>query len=562
MSFTFTPNQWIGSTGLFVVEFEFAGAVRRYCAGKSGEAVLIEDGSQTLFIPSGISDMRFTESIDILSPETIEDNIVSLQLETGLDLLQLFSRGISLEGVKADFYLLLQSSDGTVNQTWQQKIKLYSGVIQRPIFGDPDLADDIVSFSIEQEPFDTDRLMLEQNFIDVRFADRDVDTADGKVFPIVFGDPGRNIRDADGYLTSYPAFPVYCIDKYSGVGTEASFLFAAHDVGATQVLLIDENFSNATDTVIFDADLYGRQYSYTSVPIGPGLALPGTTINGTSQEWWGRFATDGGGIKNPYRQGEPLQNAGDVLRWAMSLTGQAVDEGAFANVSNILNRYSLAGYINDPKINAWEWVSGNILPLLPVSIRSGSKGLKPIINALWALDLVKPIASIELGRDKLCQQISPIRTTRATSDIINDLTLSWGKNGLTQEYAQTSRCKNIAIDPQDIESTYAQLSQSRYGVKPANIETDYVYDRDTADLIAKDLLRANCLPVMEIDIETPIQYGYLQIGDPIAVTSDFLHLANHKMLVVSKQWEINQKTWIFTLQFELNPIQNQRSYDA
>lgn len=560
MSYTYTAERWAGSTGIFVVEFEFAGAIRRYCSASQGESISVSDGSNTIEIPWGIADLRYTESIDITSPDTVEDNVVSMLLITPLQLMTLWSRGITLEGVRASVYLLLQRTDGTIQQTWDNKVKLYTGIIQNPEFGDPDEVEGFVRFSIEQEPFDANRLLLEQNFIDSRFSDRDIDTSDGKVFPIVIGDPGRNVLDAAGNQKNIPAFPMYCYDRSSGSGNNANFLFAGHKVGATTLIATDQNSESEASTISYQADAYNRGYSY--VPYNgnaSGIAVPGGAGSQSSQEWWCYFSSTGGGIANPYRSGEALDRAGDVLRWAMNLTGQTVDDGAFANVSNILNRYKIEGYINDPTITAWDWVAGNLLPLLPVSIRTGPEGLKPVFNSLQTLDQVKEIASIEIGIDKPSQQTSAVQTIRATSDIYNDLSLNWGKNGLNQSYTQVSRCRNIAVDPQDIESSYAQLSVSRYGTKPINIETDYVYDRQTAELITKDLLRANCLPIYEVEIQMPIYYGYLQIGDVLKVSSSFLNLTDHKMIITSKTWGIKQKNWLYKLQFELNPIQNLRS---
>ena len=75
-----------------------------------------------------------------------------------------------------------------------------------------------------------------------------------------------------------------------------------------------------------------------------------------------------------------------MLQWAMLRSGQRVDIGAFSNMAALLNRYQFSGYINDPAMYAWEWVQGNILPLLPVGIRMGPNGLRPVLDQLGFID--------------------------------------------------------------------------------------------------------------------------------------------------------------------------------
>jgi len=555
--YSYSKSKWAGSNPVFVVEFLFGGSVRRFCSSNQNSTIIVSDGTNDLLIPFGINQLDFLESIDTLDLGSIQENIVSIQLNTSLPLMKLWSQGITLEGVEASVYLLLEDNNGDITQTWDNKIKLYQGVIEEPIFGDPELSEGVVSFGIELLPWNVTSMLLDQNYIDTRFSTRD-ESANGKIYPLVFGNPGFQVVNELNVKVNFPAFPVYCIETYT-FGNDTFFLISSQSVRSTSINVYDENDKISLDNVLVASDSYNQEYSYVGFPVGAGIALPGAAATGVSQAWWGVFATYAGGISNPYRPGTALELAGDIVRWAFALTGQAVDDASFANISNVLNRYKLAGYINDGSITGWDWIAGNILPLLPISIRMGANGVKPVLNTLSAITHVESIASIELGNDLECRQSSPVQVIRPTTDIVNDFSLLWGKNGLTQEYTQVSRCRHIAVDPQDIVSEYAILSTSRYGIKPQTYESDYIYDRATANLIAKDIVRDRSLVVHQMEIEMPIYYGYLQVGDVLSVSSDFLNLSDHKMLIVQKKWHDGLINWIYILQFELNPIQNIRS---
>ena len=555
MSYTYTKANWSGSQAVFVIEFEFGGSLRRYCSISSQNTITISDGANDVLIPFGIEGLDLTESIN--AGESIEENIVSIQLATSLPLMELWSRGITLEGVSASVYLFLEKL-GSISQTWSEKVKIYEGIIEEPVFGDPQLQEGIVSFGIELQAWDASKFLLQGNYIDTRFPNR-AESADGKIYPVVIGNPGYQVVNEIGVKVDMPAFPAYCNVIYAGLGTDASFVISAGIVESSGLRIYDQNSKSHADVVLTGSDSYGRAYSSTDIPIGGGsIALPGDDVNGVSQAWWCHFTDSAGGIASPYQAGS-LTLAGDVLRWALSKTGQRIDEGAFANLSNFLNRYKLAGYINNSAISGYDWLAGNLLPLLPISLRTGALGIKPVLNVLNAITQVEPICSISLGDNLECNQVSPVQVIRATSDIINDFTLIWGKNGMTQEYTQISRCRAIAVDPQDIVSEYSIISTGRYGIKPESYESDYIYDRATANLVAKDMIRARSLVLHQIEVEMPVYYGYLQIGDVLSVTSSFLYLTDHKMMITAKTWRDAQTNWVYILQFELNPIQNYRS---
>ena len=549
----YTQAEYAGGIPVFLLEIIWGGITYRM----ANFPVCLSSDDGDLDFTGGLDNFQFKESSDILSPD-IEANIVScsVHFEQDVNLLKEWAAGNVLEGREASFSYVVWK-EGQIQQSYENRIVLMRGKIQEPQFGDPLESDQFAAFSIEAEAMDESRLLLDNRlFIDDRFSSRDKDTADGKAWPIVIGLPGYLV-DPDGTIKQIYATPAYCIKSYSG--GSGQFMVAAHSVAATSVTIQDDQFITATKTVSRALDSKGNEYSYISIAGADNIGIPGKLSNNdtASRSWWITWSpTYGGGIANPYGDGI-LTGGGDIARWAINKTGQRVDDGAWANITPLLNRYSFSGYINDPDVSAWDWLAGNILPYLPISVRSGPAGLKPVLNQLSSMVHLEALQDISIGDNEEFQQISAIDTLRSTADLVNRYTLNYGKVGYSQDYSSQIRCTNFAEENIDIPSDYSALSINRYGIKEAAENTDYIYERESAEIIALQKVRSNSLPIRVFDISGPFHYGYLQIGDILAVSSDRLFLTGHKMMIVEKEWLGSE--WRFRLAFEDNPIQNQRS---
>jgi len=428
---------------------------------------------------------------------------------------------------------------------------LYRGTIQEPQLGDPNQFYQFVSISIESQPYDSNRLLMDQDkYIDTRFPNRHLSTSDGKPWPIVLGSAGGKIKTTVGEEKNIFSNPTYCVHEYDQ-HNDARFMVAGHPITATSVVIQDDNYETDTKTIQYDDDGRGNVYGYIELATSDDVAIPGHSANGESREWWIYFE-NGGGLVNPFGDGD-LKGAGDICRWALQRSGQRIDDGAWANISPILNQYNFEGYINDPKMTAFEWLNGNILPFLPIAIRMGPKGLRPVLIQMWALTHVTSTAAITVDDDSNVTQVSPINTIRSTSELVNELTLRWGKRGFDQSYSSMIRITNIESEEYDVVSDYSILSINRYGKKPAAMDSDYIYDRDTAIKVAMDMVRSKCLPINTIEVDVDMELGWLQVGDVLDVTVPKIYLTNHKMVIISRRWL--ETRWRWELAFEMNPRQ-------
>ena len=540
-----TNTQLMGSTPVFCVEFLWGGRVHRYA---THDITLQSNGGPIHYLPS-IMEFDFVESADLTSID-LEANIVSMGLiMDDVDLLERWSQGDTMEGLDAEFFYLLMRDD-VAQQDFEDRVVLYRGQIQEPQIGDPNQFYQFVSISIEAQPYDSNRLLMDSNkYIDTRFDTRDTNTGDGKPWPIVLGSAGGAIRTTEGTTKNIFSLPTYNVKVYDS--HNGRMMVAGHPTTATTLVIQDDNFEEATKTIETDDDGRGNIFSFVSLVPSDNVAIPNYSGSGESRQWWVYF-TNGGGLINPFGDGD-LKGAGDICRWALQRSGQIIDDGAWANLSPILNQYNFEGYINDPKITAFDWLNGNILPFLPITVRMGPKGLRPILIEMWALTHVTSMASITVDNDSNVVQISPINTIRTTSELVNELTLRWGKRGFDQSYTSMVRVTNIQSEEYDVVSDYSILSVNRYGTKPAAVDSDYIYDRDTAIKVAMDMVRSKCLPIQSIEVDVDMELGWLMVGDVLDVTVPKLYLTNHKMVIVSKRWR--ETHWRWELAFEMNARQ-------
>lgn len=535
-----TPDQLLGGLPIFYVQFMWNN--KQYRIAQNAIDTTAQDGTKYPYM-DGLINFDFSESAQIGGD--VEENTVSCQLAIpGVDVIALHNRGLGLDGVACEFGYYIWRN-GQIVQTYDNRIVLYRGDIQQPQFGDPNEPNNFVSFSIEAQPYANNQLLLQTGVIDQRFPNRDIDTADGKPYPIVFGMPGNYV--ANGETRTIYATPAYCTKRYDS--HDAHFMIAGHDiVGVGTVDIIDKNGQSTTKTPIRDIDQYGNVYFYVEIVPSDNVAMPGYSGSGDSTEWWVHWNTPA--LPNRFGDGA-LTRGGDILLWAMLRSGQNVDIGAFANFSALLNRYQFEGFINDSQVYAWEWLQGNILPLLPIGIRMGANGLRPVLDVLAFIDNIQPTARWYIDADSEIQQITAVTQTTGTDDIYNDVTLQYAFNAYNDGYAGISRCRHIRQTPNDLQNDVAKISVNRYGIRQNVIDTPYVYNGTTADLITQTMVRANGLPRYEFSVVANVQWGYINIGDIILVNAPRLALTNHNCMIVGKRWR--GQTWEYKLVYSINP---------
>jgi hypothetical protein len=208
----------------------------------------------------------------------------------------------------------------------------------------------------------------------------------------------------------------------------------------------------------------------------------------------------------------PMIGAGEVLRWALSLTSLPVDWARLGAVQRHLDRYRVGGYW-DEGCDPWAWVRDNLLPLLPISIRWGPAGLYPVVWRYWA-GIEEAVLGLEDGRN--CCLKGEVEWEGAEDDRLSEVAISWGRDVGGSILRQTTRSLDC------LPARLGALADSRplpREPRRLELETDLVWDTSTADLVATWLLLSRALPRRVARATSDHRLGRLCSGDVVTVTS-------------------------------------------
>jgi len=538
----------------------------RYRFASYGVEVIGVDGG--IYFDGGLTDPELEEKMESIQSDP-ESGSVAIEVIFPVDLVQKYmEEGKSLDNALAELSMVLER-DGAIETSYEDRIKLFSGVIVQPIIGDPEQPTGYTNFSIERNPLNAPKTLIPTgwriNTTTPLISPQDIgESSLGKVYPFVFGAPTEYPIQKEVYAT-----PAYIIrrDRSSIHTTDPradiiDLMIAGHDVEATTIDLIDFAGNVATGVNVLKAvDSKNQIYSYVriqpysySAPTYTKLIdivtpwMEGSTTS--SPEYWCSWS-GGGAFPNPYGSGA-LEGGGDLIRYMLSTSGVLVDLESWNNIAQFLNAYLFGGYINDPEITAYEWVMTNIVDLLPVEIVNGFNGLRGVIPLYYKSTYIQ--ARINLVLDSGAYQISAFEPINEPDDIINSVEFKFAYNSVSKEYPVRYRLAGSLLPEDysyiDTNVEAGLLSHSIYGERHRERECLFVYDFRTAGKICTYIVRKNAFLKTSIQIQTDIQYGYLDIGDVISITSTKLYMDAVRVQIISKIWADN--SWIFNVVLEDN----------
>jgi hypothetical protein len=415
------------------------------------------------------------------------------------------------------------------------------------------------------------------------------------VYPVVFGRPGRTQGLSDPAWEGSIAVHISRDRGPSGAAADPGpvIVIAGHRVNADTVYLFTESIQNQTWNYYKGAfsaldpqdngflvehwtDARGR-----TVAVCPGVARGDTAgsaavaVNGVnvctlgsnymnieldddsyrtySDEnggllyvplyvgWYDRTRSDeGGGMVGD--DGQLVRGAGDVLTYLLRETGMQVDAGRCATASALLNAFKIDCAI-DARTPIWEWLSANLLPILPVSLATGPEGLFPIV---WRYDATVREAQwiIDADNDPTTQRAS--RVTIDSSKIANSFRIDFCKNRRTSEVMQYRGLTATydSTDPSVRASYLCAVSVARYktprdpGIREKRIETSIIWDVPTADAILDVQARAYALARRTVDyVVSGAQWDAVSRGDVVAISDSEIGLSDQVALVREVQWD-------------------------
>jgi len=571
------PDDIAGAEVCFLLVVEWFGMKYRF----STVPIDLEDlitGQQYRY-NGGLSDPDIQQSSNFTGVNLEADSVSVELVFDSINWVNEWLSGHSLVNSKCTMSMI-PIKDGVTSFKEQDAIQLFNGVVVDPIIGTPDKPKGHVIFSIENSTnVVKQKLLPDQQEINVfRFPGLDQRAASlgrtisypmGKYVPFVFGEPGRWYRQDTktvGGLVERAVVrfedqaqvsPAYTVDATgSGASLETTYVIAVGDVASNRVRVWDQDGGNFVNTVEKATNSDGLIVSQVKYQLGSVIEdnsfIPGLDNDQTFWVSWGEYD---GGMPDPIT-GESLGPAINLILYTLQLTGLEYNKDKWLGLSSLLSRYQFAGYVNDPNVLAMDWLRENVLNHLPIQVFNGDKGLEPRVNLYHYADNIEPSYYLtDSGTFNIITGIQPLDV-----EIVNKIILKFCYAGEFQQYLTT-----FVIDPtlpdEELDAIHTRdpisdISFQRYGLREEVVECPFIWDLDTAMRVARDKIRMRGLGMLAVEVSAAASFGYLQVGDLIALTSENLSLVQHKCQIIEKSW--NQNTWRFVLHLESNSIVNPR----
>ena len=366
-------------------------------------------------------------------------------------------------------------------------------------FGGPPPTVEEITQNPKLGPEFAEALAIDLGFVSTR--------AIGYLYPFVFGAAGTTGDGTTDHHHRIPAYPVVIFDTTLNA---EKVLLAGHAVDASTVEIWSRENGSISDRVTFNVQ-YQEDHGGRSIAVcdlaGDVTILSHGGSYSTERELFATWLTDAtpGG-------------AGQVIEAVLAQSTARVDWPRLRGARDWLDRYQLAGVI-DEEVTPYEWVADNVLPLLSASVVTGRDG---IYLAPYHPD-GDPLVTLEDGIDVVLDE--EIRISGAP--VVNELRINFARSDWTRKHA-----RSVTADSST--NAYSALSRQVYGARGEVITTDIVYDAATADLIAREKVRAQAFASRLLTGTMRRQdWHHLRAGDKVAITSDALSLDGQECTITA-----------------------------
>ena len=471
----------------------------------------------------GLAPAAFERLLELFN-DSPSSRSASFEVLLDFDLAQLVARGLPLfaaTGELAQWY---------EDQPFERRRVVLRGDLDEPAYG---ALGESVSFTVTEDP-GLDRAVLplstwivdeETTFPESGNLGPDPGIV-GAVYPLIIGGPGQAL--STGTTSSIlseevPGSPALLVRRDSAAGvtlTDYRILVAGGRVESSDVKIVNLTTTSktfSTSTLATATDGLGQRYTYVN-PIGT------SSIPAEGDELYAIWdPADGGGLRSPFDT-VGLRGAGDVIRWALQSSTLRIDHSRLAELS-VLNAFKLDSFINTP-ISPWEWLSSNVLPLLPVTVATGPDGLYVVPWSAEALQDSQALEVLEDGRN--CTRIGDVIYTSSTG-VANEITLRFAPDAATGTLAQRRTLSGAtydSTDPNTLPNFWCRRSRGVYRGQPRKLEisSSVLFDVATVEALLASLARRYTFPRREILYRCPRDLDWLRPGDAVRLTDADLHL--------------------------------------
>lgn len=400
---------------------------------------------------------------------------------------------------------------GTINGNWAGRSPVLLGCIDAEYGGDGEP----VTIRLDPRPWEDSGKLLspDQAVSESTWANVPAAT-DGRGYPLVIGRPGE-YQEADGstaYCSASPCIPV---------GSDTLLVAAARVTSST--LTVYSELDDDQESFAIDYTLDDQGQTVATVDLSAAATI---TYDGSGR-YWARWPDGGLALGT----GETLEAAGDIVAWALRQSSLDVDAAALEAIRAPLAGFLLGGFL-DASVSPWEWLTQEILPLLPLRLIQGPRGMRPALwrppSAALAVDHLD-VDRAEVARDGRIFQIGTE---------YNDLTIRYAWRARTGDYL---RFRRLSGSGGHISTAAATVSYRARGSLPApKIETEWVYRQETADRILLSQMEM-LQPRRQIAIVGPLsRLAHLRPLDIVLFSSDALYLSEAPALVARVEYSATE----------------------
>lgn len=329
---------------------------------------------------------------------------------------------------------------------------------------------------------------------------------EGRVYPVVFGAPGK----PDDGVTSYPGSPALFVDT---TGSGEKLMICMGETLATGVSIWgkDNNgdWQEKNAAIFEETDANGRKVQIVDAGAASFFGLGGTDFEENPEN---DFYVSWQGAASDVRDESLPGGLGDVIEFCLNQTHTRVDRARIAAYKSRLNQYRVDCYV-DETVDIAEWLLDNLEPY-PVRLVAGRYGVFP-----WLFDPDEPaVLTIEVG-----QNAHPDGDLRLTSQPpLRQYEVRYRHDDRTGNLTKVATAKSL----------HAEMAGTMTGSVIETVESNWIAQQATAELCARQRVRA--LGQRNIVVSLVGRWdvlGHLTVGDPVELTYTAEGLTRKKAIV-------------------------------
>ena len=476
MAATFTEAYLRRADLVWLLTLDYAGQTWRL----SSEPLEVRTrAGDSLAYLGGIDDIDYTVETGLLT-DAMPLRSTSFDLLWPGDVAALVALGNDLDSATGELAVIRAGDE------YEDRVILYSGYAADSQHG---AVNDPVSITLVEDSFDDSaEIPLPIMTVTEDTWSQAADSAEGLPYPVVFGRPGRFAKRS-GFIWKTTGSPALYVDTDTTPSSERYVLVAGHATACGRdtsfIQIYNDHYKewaicvalHATDglgRVVTLADISTQAGRLTDID-GDGASDPWTE----DHEYWVNWSQSYAMLCHD--RAAPVEGAGDLLAWMLAQSSVRVDWGRVSAAREFLNQFKVSGYM-DEAMSPLSWLKENLLPIIPVTLQASSDGIYPLVWR-WDTTASDAVANLEEGPGLI--RIEEDRR-EGRDEIVNDITIKFALSNVLSQYKRRRAITGDAGrvgEPDVLTNLHAQESQRRYGQRKTTIETDIVYDTQTADLI-------------------------------------------------------------------------------